>query len=149
MAGSVATDLRKPGLAVLLVLAAAPVSAQITRDPPSLTGRWILTLWPDSSATPAEAHGLTGSLALSPARGTPRAYGGRYQIGLTSAGLGPPEARVVAGAGPGDSVRIILNPSGQPRPLLHGIWRLGAIHGRYQSTDPGRAGRFVLRRAPR
>ncbi len=143
-----ATDLRKPALALLL-LAAAPLAAQITRDPPSLTGRGILTLWPDSSATPTETQGLTGSLALAPARGTPRAYTGRYQIGLASGGLGPPAARVLAGAGPGDSVRLVLNPTGQPRPLLSGVWRLGAIHGRYQSADPRRTGRFVLRRAPR
>lgn len=144
-----ATTVHRPALALLLLAAAAPLSAQITRDPPSLTGRWILTLWPDSSATATETRGITGSLALEPTRGTPRAYTGRYQIGLALGGLGPAEARVVAGAGPGDSVRLVLNPTGQPRPLLSGVWRLGAIHGRYQAADPRRAGRFVLRRAPR
>ena len=135
--------------AALLLFGPATVAAQADREPPSLAGRWILTLWPDSLSTPNRTHGVTGSLSLEPARGTPRAYQGRSQIGLPAIGLGPADARVLAGAGPGDSVRLVLNPTGQPRPLLFGVWRLGAVQGRYQLSGRPPAGRFALRRAPR
>ena len=141
-AGWVATTGRSLAAALLFLGTAG-------QEPPSLTGRWILTLWPDSVSTPHRTQGVTGSLSLEPAPGTPRAYTGRYQIGLQAIGIGPADARVLAGAGPGDSVRIVLNPNGRPRPLLFGVWRLGAVQGRYHTSDPRLGGRFALRRAPR
>ena len=148
MAGLVATNARRLAAAFLL-FGPALVPAQTAPEPPSLAGRWLLTLWPDSASTPNRTQGVTGSLSLEPARGTPRAYGGRYHIGLPAIGIGPADARVVAGAGPGDSVRLVLNPNGQPRPLLFGVWRLGAVQGRYLLNGRPATGRFALRRAPR
>ena len=135
--------------AVLLLGSATQGPPHVTREPQSLEGRWILTLWPDSASTQHHTQGATGSLSLAPAAGTPRAYAGRYQIGLPAIGIGPATARVLAGAGPGDSVRLVLNPDGQPRPQLFGVWRLGAVQGRYHTGDRHLDGRFALRRAPR
>ena len=127
-----------------------------TRDlrPVDFRGRWIVDVTPDSAVAVAGirlGRMLTGSIQFvqrdSSARGI--VYTGSYAADLRTVGLAKPSGQILASVPPGDTVRIILDPT-----VLHGNLELvgrcrsGQLVGNWVLVgDPARAwGRFTLRR---
>ncbi len=127
-------------------LAAGPTEAQPRR---SLAGRWTITLETDSRPDTSPVAALTGSLVVVAVAGVdPPTFRGNYQIPFSTARLGPDAAPLLARTRSDDSVRVILDPSGnQGLVELFGVWQHGVVTGRWQATrrEPKLTGQFTMR----
>jgi len=140
----------RPGRAWSWLLVAAIVLPRRSeaRQPPSIAGRWMVTLSIDASTAAGKAKTVTGTMVLvRVGSSTPATYRGSYRVAFSAAGLAPDAAPIIAWD-KGDSVRIVLNPDvGHGHAELVGVRRMGGLEGRWEWIgDPTRAtGRFALR----
>jgi len=129
-----------------------PVGSDLRRV--DLRGHWTLDITPDSARSLPNArlgHELKGTLELTRRDSAPEfvVYSGRYSAKLQSVGLARDTGEVLVSVPPGDTTRIILDPSVDHGNLeLVGKCRDGRLIGRWLRTGaPARAwGSFTLRR---
>lgn len=119
-----------------------------------LRGQWSAELTPDSAISLSDArpgHPLAGSVRITrrDSSSIGIVYSGEYAADLRSVGLARPTGEVLVGVPPGDTVRIVLDPSVDHGNLeLVGRCRGEQLVGTWMRTGaPARAwGHFVLRR---
>jgi hypothetical protein len=130
-----------------------PVAAADVRHV-DLRGKWTLAITPDSAKSLPNArvgHALPGTLELTRRDSAPNfvVYSGRYSAKLQSVGLARDTGEVLVSVPPGDTARIVIDPSVDHGNLeLVGKCRDDRLSGRWVRTGaPARAwGHFTLRR---
>lgn len=136
-----------PALAAALFL--VPIGSAHAQGTRTLAGRWSVSMTVDSGTTAKGTATVSGNLvAVSVPGADPPTFRGSYQIPLSTIGLSPDAAPLLARVGRDDSIRIVLNPNVDHGHIeMVGALKPGAIEGRWTwiGRPTAAGGRFTLR----